>query len=194
MQNQFPEYVNRRREETELTNEYYDYLSSKYNLLGNTHLTLVDYRPCLLETKLAAIKKEQYEPNDRFIIEHFDTAYYLPEFFYGIVLYNVIVAFKKLDIPLFVLLLVTNNFGVSAEIDLLAPDPIDRPTVISTFISIAHYTNNYQDMTIDVNDITMPGLCMLGQSRVHRNALYRLFKNNKLLDRIAVAIRPELQS
>lgn len=172
---------------TELTPEYQAALYSKYKIVDRIKLLTVDYDFKLLEEWLIKSKKDFYCQNERYIIEHFDTDYYLPEFPYGVSLYNLINAFKKIDIPLFTLLIVTNSFGIKDEINALIPNPADNPTVIYTFISQLHYTNNYNDQLVDADKITIPGICMIGRPRVHRHALYNFFANNQLLNLLAVS-------
>ena len=143
-----------------------------------------------MENHLATIIKPSYNSDDRIIIDHFDTDYYFEGFDYGLGIYNLFTLFRKLDIPLFVMLLVTNHFGITAEINQLAPDPQDRPTVIETLVSSIHYAENYQDLNIDADNISIPGLCMLGAPRVHRHAVFR-FIESELADQIALSTNPK---
>jgi hypothetical protein len=171
----------------ELTNEYKNLLQSKYSILDHVSICAFDHDFPLLERWLGRNKKSIYNANDRIIIEHFDTDYYLSGVNYGLALYNLFTVFKKLDIPFFTMLIVTNHFGIEQEIKQLALDPYDRPTVIETFVSTLHYTNNYQDQGIDADSIIRPGLCMMGTGRVHRHAMYR-FIESKLQDHVAVSM------
>jgi hypothetical protein len=85
------------------------------------------------------------------------------------------------------MLIVTNHFGIGQEIEQLTSDPYDQPTVIETFISTLHYTNNYQDLDINADCIIRQGLCMMGAGRVHRHAMFR-FIESKLQDQVAVSM------
>ena len=170
----------------EITSEYLAVLNNKYKIIDHVNLLSVDFDFALLEKFLNKTKKSYYQANERYIIEHFDTDYYLPEFPYGLTLYNLFIAFKKLDIPLFTMLIITNSFGIEHEINALAPDCNDRPTVITTFISHLHYTNEYCNVDVDAKEITVPGICMMSRSRVHRHALYNFFERESLLDFLAV--------
>ena len=171
---------------SELTEDYINFLSTKYNVLGGVHLVRHDSNFDRIETMLSSLKKNHHPHNDRIVIEHFDTDYYLPEFPYGFTLHNLFTAFKKVDLPLFTMLLITNHFGIKKEVEKLIDDPGDCPTIIETFISTCHYTNNYRDIEINTDEIVMPGVSMMGVRRVHRNAFYRYAESNNLLDCIAI--------
>jgi len=178
---------------SELTDEYKDFIYSKYNVLGNIRLIANDSDFENVEKMLSTMKKDIHLPTDRIIIEHFDSDYYLPEFPYGLTMYNLFTAFKKLDIPLFTMLLVSNSFGIEKEVQQLIIDTNDCPTVINTFISWYHYTNQYQEIEIDADEIIMPGISMMGHARAHRNALYHYIESNSLLDKVAVTYRKNVK-
>jgi hypothetical protein len=173
-----------------MTEQYCNVLYKKYNVLGHFQFKQFDSNWIQFESYLESIKKNVYEHHDRYIIEHQDTDYYiLNDFPYGFWLYNLINVFKNLDIPLYTILLYTNHFGISKEIDRLAPDINDRPTVIETFITNTHYSNSYVDTPVEIDDIEIPAICMMGGTkRVHRFALFRFFEKYNLLDRIATSI------
>lgn len=173
----------------ELTEKYKNALQSKYCVLDSFSLSNYDRDFESLEKHLADIVKSSYDPRDRIVIDHFDTDFYIDEFPYGLGLYNLFTVFRKLDIPLYVMALVTNHHGIAKEINQLAPDPHDRPTVIETFISSIHYAVSYKDCSVDADMITIPGLCMIGQSRVHRHAIFR-FIESELINQIAVSTNP----
>lgn len=173
---------------TLMTQAYRKAIGKKYSIMAHIEFKNFDADFKVLEKQLLLIKKDSFANNERIIIEHQDTDFYLPEFSYGLGLYNVFTAFKKIDIPLFTMLLFTNHFGIAQEVNRLAPDPNDRPTVIESFITFKHYSNNYQPIDLDVDQINMPGLCMLGASRVHRHAMYNFLRDENLLPVVATSI------
>ena len=76
------------------------------------------------------------------------------------------------------MLFFTNHFGIEREIDKLIDHPADRPTVISSFITTVHYSNNYQPINIDADQVTMPALSLMNTPRSHRFGLYNfLFRS-----------------
>lgn len=175
---------------TLMTANYRTAIYARYNVLDHCKFQQFDSNWLWLENRLKNIKKNIHDPLDRYVIEHQDTDYYLAdEFLYGIGLYNLINIFKNLDIPLFTLLLYTNHFGISREINKLATDPNDRPTVIETFITNTHYTNDYCDLKIDSYCIEFPAICLMGGTkRVHRIAMFRFLEQQQLLDIVPTSI------
>jgi len=176
-------------ERTELPLEYRTFINSKYNVVGQIYLPDYDRDFTKIDQLLSSIKIDQFLPNDRIVIEHFETDYYLPEFPYGFTLYNLFTAFKKLDIPLFTMLLVTNSFGIEKEVNQLVTDLNDCPTIVSTFLSTRHYIDSYTNISIEAEEITIPGISMLGYARTHRNALFNFINKNNLLNLIATSFR-----
>ncbi len=164
-------------------------LYNKYKILSHIQFKAFDKDFKILEDHLLALKKDRFDANERIIIEHQDTDYYLPDFPYGIGLYNLFTAFKKTDIPLFTMLLFTNHFGIKKEVQALAPDQNNTPTVIESFIVRSHYTNEYDHVTLDSDQIHRPAVCMMGQARVHRWAMYHFLANRNLLPLVATSIQ-----
>lgn len=170
---------------------YRSVLYKKYNILGHVEFKYFDQNFLLLEEYLLARKKSQFDPRDRFILVHMDTDYYIKDFPFGISFYNTFTAFKKLDIPLYTMLFFTNHFGIEREIDKLVDDPADRPTVISSFITTTHYSNNYTPVDVDADSIVMPALSLMGSTRSHRFGLYNFLQENDLLTHTAISIRSQ---
>lgn len=176
-----------------LTEKYYDKLSSVYNILDTIEFKEFDYNFDVLKDRLIQIKREQYNINDKIIIEHFDTDYYDDKILrFGLNLYNVMTVIAELGIPYFVIIFATNNFGLQQEIDRILKDhPAgDRPKIIETFITKMHYnTNLVENLPINAQDIKYAGLCMMGAERSHRYSLYNYLNTNNLLDCVKVSIR-----
>ena len=173
-----------------MTDQFQHAIYRKYNILDHFEFKEFDADWLNFESHLRSIRKDVYEHNDRYIIEHQDTDYYIEQTFpYGIGLYNLINMFKNLDIPLHTMLLFTNHFGISAEINRLAPDVNDRPTVIETFITNTHYSSNYIEPEINSDAIEYPAICLIGGTRrVHRFALFRFFEQHHLLNTVPTSI------
>jgi hypothetical protein len=178
----------------ELQQSALDYLDSKFNLLLKLDARSFDSSNWgLLLEKLKQLKVDNFSSNDRILICHMDTDYYDPMLPVGTIPNNLIRCFKLLDIPMYLLLFVTNHFGISQEFDLLLADqhPKDRPTIVETLLSnILLLDSSYEINTnLNVNDIEKSGLCMLGAKRSHRVAILNFVKNNNLLDYIAVSAK-----
>ena len=167
------------------------HLEKKFNLLLKLNARSFDNDWQVLLDKLKEIKVDQFAPADRVLICHMDTDYYDPLLPVGIVVNNLIRCFQLVDIPLYLLLMVTNHYGISREFDLLLPDHSvhDRPTVVETLLSrMLLSESGYKNYTtLKIDSIEKAGLCMVGAERSHRVALLNYLKNNNLLDRIAVS-------
>jgi hypothetical protein len=172
-----------------MTQRYRDIIYNKYRVVLHLEFKQFDHDFAILEEQLRSIKKQSFAPNERIIIEHMDTDYYCDELACGLGLFNLFTAFQQVDIPLFTMLLFTNHFGIQREIDVLAPNASDRPTVIETFINKIHYTNDYETLPLDQDQIQRPGLCMMGHPRVHRHAMYRFLEKENLLSLVATSIQ-----
>lgn len=172
-----------------MTENYKKLLYSKYDILGHYELKWVDSDWPVFEKYLQSKKLQHYTPKQKYIVEHMDTDYYHPGFDHGFWLSNLISVFQAVDIPLHAMLLFTNHFGIEKEINVLAPDPHDRPLVVSSFITTMHYTNQYQPMDIDAEHIKYPAICMMGAGRTHRHAMFRFLEKHNLLETVAVAVK-----
>jgi len=168
----------------QMSSGYRDFIYSKYTIQGHIDSKRFDYNLNILEKFLLVRKKDVFAPTDRIIIEYVDTDFYIDEFPYGLTLHNIITAFKIIDIPLYTLLLYTNHFGISEEVNKLVQDPHNQPTIIETFTH--DMSNNYHDVDSGADNIEMPALSMMGASRNHRHALYQFLKANNLLTQVAV--------
>jgi hypothetical protein len=168
-------------------------IKEKYNVVDMFDLHGYELRLDLLEQKLKSIKKTTFDVQDRIIVVHFDTDYYLHNEF-GLTLANLFTLWQRVDLPLYTLLLYTNHIGVGKEVDIICQDrhPKDRPTLIETFINPA----NYSDLTystepeLNVDTIEYHGLSMMGAPRSHRFALYNHL--NYLADKLIFTVRAHL--
>jgi hypothetical protein len=173
--------------ESTLTPHYQKFIYEKYNVLAHVPSRQIDH--CLIDFEmfLQKLHKDTFLPNDRIVIEHMDTDYYHHELKNGIFISNLIKAFHATDIPTFVLLLITNHFGIKKEINELIIDKNDVPTVIETFFYQPHVQKSYKDIELTVDKIQMPALCLMGGiGRSHRHAFYDFVLKNELTDYIAV--------
>jgi hypothetical protein len=172
-----------------MTKNYQEVFYSKYDILGHYEIKWFDSDWPLFEKHLQSIKLDYYTPKQKYIVEHVDTDYYHPDFNYGFCLSNLISAFKTVDIPLHALLLFTNHFGIEREINALAPDPHDRPIVVTSFITTTHYINRYQPVDVNPELIKYPAICMMGASRTHRNVVFRFLERHNLLETVAISVK-----
>lgn len=174
-----------------LSKKYIDKLKSKFDILDIIEFKEFDTNFSILRQRLINIKKQEYQVNERIIIEHFDTDVYHKRLNYGLNLYNLLEEIENLDIPFFTIILVTNHFGIKREIDEILKDQNnDSIKVIETFITKTHYdTNAVTEFDVAVDKIKFSALSMLGAPRSHRFALYNYLKENNLLEKIQLSIR-----
>jgi hypothetical protein len=166
------------------------HIESKFNLLLKLDAREFDCDWAVLLQSLQKIKIENFSQDDRILICHMDTDYYDPLVPTGTIVNNLIRCFQFVDIPMYLLLFVTNHYGISREFDLLLQDehPNNRPTVVETLLSpmLLSESPYKPDSALDIERIEKSGLCMVGAQRSHRVALLNFFKNNNLLDKIAI--------
>jgi hypothetical protein len=174
---------------TLMTENYKTVLYSKYDILGHYETKWFDSDWPSFEKHLQSIKLDYYTPKQKYIVEHVDTDYYHPDFNYGFWLSNLISVFKTVDIPLHALLLFTNHFGIEQELNALASDPHDRPTVVNSFITTTHYTEHYQPVEVSPELIKYPAICMMGAGRTHRHVVFRFLEKNNLLETVAISVK-----
>jgi hypothetical protein len=118
-----------------------------------------------------------------------DTDYYDPLLPCGNFIINLIRIFKDKQIPFFTLLFITNHFGIHREFDKLLSDYdlSDRPTIVQSLLSPVLLSKDINtNIKIDLNNIQMQGICMMGTKRTHRIGVLNYFKKNNLLSKIAV--------
>lgn len=171
----------------EMPAEVAEVLRARYNILGHWNFLHFDSNFVALRTLLLAIKKERFDPQDRIIIEHQDTDFYIKECCVGINLRNFFCVVRELDIPLYLFIFYTNHFGLQKELDILSASnhKKDRPIVIESFLSNLHHDKK-RIMPIDCNfeHIEFNMLCMLNLKRSHRHAAYHALEdidNTKLV-------------
>lgn len=164
-------------------------LNQKFNLLLQINARDFDFNWDLLSAQLDKIKKEKFNSNDRILICHMDTDYYDEIIPYGLIVVNLVRMFKNKDIPLYLLLFVTNHHGIKQEFNslLYLQHKNDMPTVVETLLSPVLLSNQFEKkLPFDFDKIEKAGLSMMGRQRSHRVALCNFINNNNLLEHIAL--------
>lgn len=174
----------------ELHAQALEHLESTYNILFQSNARNINVDWGLFLEQLRKLKVEKFDANDRILVCHMDTDYYDPMLPVGVIPNNLIRCFMMLDIPLYLLLFVTNHYGISKEFDQLCAHehPNCRPTIVETLLSyrLLDPVKNNQPL-LNSDKIVKPGLCMAGAKRSHRVGLINFLKSNKLLDNVAVS-------
>jgi len=177
----------------EIKESLFNLLSSKFNII--TALNLRDLGISydsmnVFRSDLMKVHQKHYSNHDRILISHMDTDYYDSNYPYGIWISNLIRTFNEFDIPLFTLIIITNHYGLKNEVNMLTTGNRKfKPLVIETLLSdalLGNYNNNVNKL-INSNNIQYSGLCMMGQSRSHRNAMYNFINNESLINNVALS-------
>lgn len=174
---------------TELHPHALSMLNQRFNILLEINARIFDCNWDVLDQKLDKIKKDEFHNNDRILITHMDTDYYDEIIPYGLIPINLIRMFKNKDIPLYLLLFITNHYGIKKEFDalLLNQHKNDRPTIIETLLSPLLLSDQFKlDTCCDFDQIEKAGLSMMGKQRSHRVALCNFFEDSQLLNNIAI--------
>lgn len=176
-----------------LTENYYNKFKSLYNIIGHLHFKEFDHDFHILADYLESINNRKFDINDRFIVEHIDTDFYMTNNnTIGINLYNLIEAFLKTDVPIYTLLIYTNHFGIKDEVIKILGNAYDKnnfPTIIETFIASAHYPKSFESDGINNDNISKHAICMMkGTPRSHRLAFYNKVVELDMLDKIAISV------
>lgn len=162
----------------ELPKKVYDLLKNKYNIIDVISFLEFDRDFEQLRIRLKRLKKENFNTNDKIIIEHLDTDFYFEHCSVGVNLLNFFNVVTDVDIPKSVFLFYTNHFGIQEEINKICKDACDRPSLIESFISNYHYSNTgYKDVDLLADNILYQGLCMMNITRSHRSAMFNSIKN-----------------
>lgn len=156
-------------------------LNQKFKLLDHLSFLEFDHDFDVLRSRLSICFKQYYPPNEKILVEHFDTDYYIKECKVGINLRNFFGVIEELGISPSTFIIYTNHFGISQEIDLICSEGFhvkDRPTVIESFLSILHHDpGSIIDIPADFERIQFQGLCMMHMKRTHRHAVFNSIKS-----------------
>jgi hypothetical protein len=122
---------------------------------------------------LAQHRQTNYAAQEKILIVHFDTDYYLPGG-YGVNLNNLFEVWTDLGVPVSAMILYTNHLGITAEVEKICQNlgVQDRPVVLETLLTkYNHARPHATDSAVD--QINTHALCLMaGSPRSHRYALY----------------------
>lgn len=177
-----------------LSDNFVNLLKEKVTIIDYMQMNKFDDNYNLLRDRLLQTKKEHYNSNEYYLVCQYEAKYYLPSTKVSLGTYNFVRTFQDLDISLGRVIFVTNNVGCKEEFELLIPKHkhnTEMPVVFDDYISIFDL-NHLCDFAcandpVDVTAIKKHAISMLGIPRPHRNSLYRYFKENGLLDQVAVS-------
>ena len=181
--------------ETDLSETFIRLLQEKFNIIALLDINNIDQDWNILKDVFCNTKKDVFAPNDRYVIVHTDTDYYLPHCPYGLSMFNLVRTFLHNDIPLNTLLLITDHKGIEKEFRILIPKEMHEhnfPTIVDDCLTALVNTRigmNQEETHFPVSDIVKHGISMIGFPRIHRNMLYNQLKAQDLLNTYAVAYK-----
>ena len=164
---------------TEIPNKVLKVLRQRYHLLDHLSFLDFDHDFDILRRRLSRCSKANYKANEKILIEHLDTDFYLQECKVGINLRNFFGIVEAMDISPSVIIIYTNHFGITREIDLLCSNfhHSDRPVVIESFLSQLHNNPSAIEQPAHFDRIQFHGLCMMHMKRSHRHAMFNAVKS-----------------
>ncbi len=174
------------------------FFNRKFDILDEFDLVSIDHDFDILKRRLIVTRKEKYNSDEKYLIIHHDTDYYMPHCPYGLSIFNLIKTFTELDISLGTIIFLTSHTGISREFKILIPESewgYNFPKIIDDKMTWFKYASNgikaAEPKIATIDDITKHAVCLMGASRVHRNVLYNHITKKKLLSKIAVAYRSQ---
>jgi hypothetical protein len=171
-------------------------LRKTYNILGIVNLSdqspewgLESFAINKLYSLLAPLTKKTYDINDRIIIMHFDTDYYidpLDNSHPGLMITYVQQMCSALNIPNYFILMITNHDNIEKELTYLqkkySVDDIPIPYINCELVMYAINSSAAQPVNLNQELICKKYSCLNYNSRPHRDRLMSLLTVNNLLD------------
>jgi hypothetical protein len=164
----------------------------KYSIIGQFDLTHVTSDAQTFFDVLKSLQKSYYAPNEKIIISHFDTDFYLTNDI-GLHLYNLLELLRQLDISLSSVIFFTNHEGIQQEIKNHIEKKYHNHDFDNDYLKIVEC--NYQLMmcpeTIsdhvinsgpELDKIEKKFIYLNGQKRSHRLFFLSLLKDLNCLD------------
>lgn len=161
-----------------------EYLETKYNIVGQLDLMEYGYSVVTMYNQLKSFYKDAYKHNDRILIYHYDTDFYIDRT--GTTLYNLLTCLSDLNIPLEFCILLTNHYGISQEIEnspVLNTSTSKSLTIFESNYTILQSTPQAVETDIDADLIRYPYICLQGSRRYHRLLFSCGLKDRGLLDK-----------
>jgi hypothetical protein len=169
-----------------LRKEVIDIVESRYEILDIINLFEYDSQLDKLDQLLSKYDNYTFSFNQRILITHDDTDYYISNSCPGFTLYNIFVLLHKHSIPHEFLIIFTNHYGIEDEVTQLSAQICnsDPPKVI--------YTLQWGDRVIDFSHVELPSnqlskvknlfCCLNGVNREHRLLTLCYLKEHNLLN------------
>lgn len=159
--------------ETHLSAAALAQLSQHYTITASAVMLEFDHDFEQFAQWLAQHRQTNYAAQEKILIVHFDTDYYLPGG-YGVNLNNLFEVWTDLGVPVSAMILYTNHLGITAEVEKICCNlgVQDRPVVLETLLTKYNHAQVH-DTQLAVDQINTHAVCLMaGSPRSHRYALY----------------------
>ena len=160
------------------------YLETKYDIVGELDLMEYGCSVDAMYNKLKSFYKNSYKHNERILIYHYDTDFYVDKT--GTTLYNLLVCLSDIDIPLEFCILLTNHYGIAGEIEnspVLNKSNSKNLCIFENNYTLLQSTEQATETDIDIGSIKYPYICLQGSRRYHRLLFSCGLKDRGLLDK-----------
>jgi hypothetical protein len=158
---------------THLSAQALDQLSQFYQITASAVMLEFDQDFDQFRAWLLQHRQTQYAPQEKILIVHFDTDYYLHNG-YGVNINNLFETWYRCGVPVSAMILYTNHLGIAQEVESICQQlgVQDRPVVIETLLT--KYNNaQVHDTKFSVENIDTHAVCLMaGVPRSHRYALF----------------------
>jgi hypothetical protein len=160
-----------------------DLIQQRYHIVDIVDLSEHVIEPESLAVCLSQHINAKFDSNQRIVVLQHDTDYYPRINSVGNTLYNFVRLCANYQIPLDKVILLTNNYGVEAEIQSLARQICNEDTI--TVIYTAQWFD-FPDMPLQPHSPEVPiknlYCCLNGKMRQHRILTLSMLQEHQLLD------------
>lgn len=159
---------------------------STYKIIAEIDFLDFDQHPDLMLEHLESVKQDDFQPNEKIIVYHYDTDYYLEKT--GFALYNFLSCLKFLDISPSVILFFTNHHGIEQEIKNFYSTyysnfdyQLDSMKIFESNRTLIQAIPNPVTVDQNIEKIRYPFSCLFGSKRSHRVLFLSALKFKNLL-------------
>ena len=166
----------------------------KYEVVLWIDLCRMDMDMPQLYKQLESFSNFEFAPNQRIVIYHIDTDYYINSNTPGFTLWNVFKLYSALNVPTEYTYFISSQPGIEQELSALAQE-FNMPNMQTVFCPYQLCPSPEQVNTLDLNanQVRHPYVCMNGQVREHRMYTLCQLDHQKILERGMVSLWPNLQ-
>lgn len=176
--------------ENVLWDEIQEVLNKKFKILSYINLVSADLSPTTLDQMLKGFRDYTFNSNEKILIAHIDTQYYLPTCKFSITLYNLHQTLSTYGIPSESVIMFTNHYGIDEELKILAHafNFLNPITAFVSFYDTVGTTKNVKSINLNHDSIEYLFCCINGTKRSHRILFLSMLKHHDLFSSGIVTI------